>query len=1111
MKRKILALILAIATLMTCIFSTAISVSAEQAAGSSESTAKVKFVGFQRTVVAENTYGIRFLGVVDDLSPEVVGFDLALVQNDGTKYEFYDETTEVYKSITAYVDGEQKTITAEELGGKYIFVSTIKNIPSNENFKGYLCSAYSKDANGVKTSDAVNKIIYQNAERYGFEKLERVYPTYIETVDYTGYDSNNGNDLDNMWDGVTHAHNGYTGFYGDRNLGKIPYSKAEFDTPTVIGRISIYSAAYGQKNNKGITVEASVDGVTWNVLWKENGELSSNTSWNELNPTTVTVNDPTPYNYIRVVGGDIPGVYLHEVEVYAKHFIVGEFEELTTTHTSDIMDEQNNTGTTPFQQNGGNPERLWDNDSGTWNHSTVWKRNWDGDNADKMAYSVAKLGKEAAIHKVVVKGGYYTSDNNGCSIQAYNGTEWVTLHQIKAISDKDGPTAWTAEDTELMSGNAKTVTYYYTGEMEFTDIRVYGEKFSFVEIDVYTSKVSYSDAFKTTMENGFDNCNHQYKLVVNTPAKALQAGSGINVCTVCGDSEDTVIPATNSLKVLAIGNSFSEDAMAYLWDICKDGGVETVVLGNLRIGSCDLDKHWTNIQNNNANYTYDKNTDGTIVTESGRTLASALAEEDWDIITIQQVSGKSGKADTFGNMDNIASYLKESKPNAQIMWQMSWAYAQDSTHGSFPDYDSDQMTMYNAIVNATQSTVATKSYISGIIPSGTAVQNMRTSYIGDNMDRDGHHMSYSLGRYTVALTWYACLTGGSVENVDWIPTDYASIAEHFDAIRESVNNAVKTPYGVTNSNYSVYGADIDSERFSSLSLDPANYKKLDFTYTVGAYWNSNSYNSVLVAGENNSKNFIALPLMTKSQLPVGSVIMIDDGYQYRPDGWLDVSGTTKPTSRPNNVKTSAVVVTEEWWGDFAIRGINLSETMLQQIMQAHDAVHIRIYIPKDYEIPVTNYERVTVTYEDFGDGKGGQDLSAVYGTEATKGTLDGIKLMWDGKTDTTYTNYAPNNAESWTSATFEEATVIGKIVLSTIWNPTANIGTAIQAYDGNEWVTLYTISAKDGSFAEGKNEWKLEKLELTVDDSREFTKIRVYDTAGGGFCFAEVEVYTVVA
>ena len=43
------------------------------------------------------------------------------------------------------------------------------------------------------------------------------------------------------------------------------------------------------------------------------------------------------------------------------------------------------------------------------------------------------------------------------------------------------------------------------------------------------------------------------------------------------------------LKILTIGNSFSDDTMQYLYKVAKSAGVEKIKLGNLYIGGCSLD------------------------------------------------------------------------------------------------------------------------------------------------------------------------------------------------------------------------------------------------------------------------------------------------------------------------------------------------------------------------------------------------------------------------------------------------------------------------------------------------------------------------------------------
>lgn len=186
---------------------------------------------------------------------------------------------------------------------------------------------------------------------------------------------------------------------------------------------------------------------------------------------------------------------------------------------------------------------------------------------------------------------------------------------------------------------------------------------------------------------------------------------------------------SDSLKILAIGNSFSENAMKYMWDIATAFGIEEVVTANMYIGGCSLETHRNNAENNNSAYQMQKNTTGTIVRTNNYNLKTALKEEDWDIITIQQVSGLSGEVDTYDDdIDYLIDFIEDNKnvySNPQIYWHMTWAYAANSTHSDFPRYDSDQMTMYNKIVEATNAKIDTNDKIDGGVPQGIPVCVLR--------------------------------------------------------------------------------------------------------------------------------------------------------------------------------------------------------------------------------------------------------------------------------------------------------------------------------------------------------------------------------------------------
>ena len=133
---------------------------------------------------------------------------------------------------------------------------------------------------------------------------------------------------------------------------------------------------------------------------------------------------------------------------------------------------------------------------------------------------------------------------------------------------------------------------------------------------------------------------------------------------------------------------------------------------------------------------------------------------------------------------------------------MTWSYPEYSTNVGFDEYfNSDQMTMYNAIINTTKQIILPNSRISKVMPVGTTIQNLRTSYLGDTLNRDGLHLSHGIGRYAAALTWYSVITGNSIDDITFVPSDFPEIGENMLAIKDAVNKALVKPYEVTQSAY----------------------------------------------------------------------------------------------------------------------------------------------------------------------------------------------------------------------------------------------------------------------------------------------------------------------
>jgi hypothetical protein len=287
----------------------------------------------------------------------------------------------------------------------------------------------------------------------------------------------------------------------------------------------------------------------------------------------------------------------------------------------------------------------------------------------------------------------------------------------------------------------------------------------------------------------------------------------------------------SSIKILSIGHSFSKDVMVTnLYNMFKEGGYDEVVIAYLYMAGCSMPKHLYNIQNNKAQYEYAKNNSGRWVTTNYTTALSALQEEDWDFVTVQSspdyIGGQSissfkeginndGTQVTLSNpqteyeaMDQITDWIKANATNANVKidYHMIWSFSEGCNLWSYTYHDYDQMKMYTNIVNITQQKVQNHEDINRVIPSATAIQNARSSFMGDTFNMpdatqggsDGYHLN-DRGDYVAALTWYCHYSGDNAN----IMAGYTGVltTDEFLAVAEAVNNALDIPYAVTESTH----------------------------------------------------------------------------------------------------------------------------------------------------------------------------------------------------------------------------------------------------------------------------------------------------------------------
>lgn len=292
---------------------------------------------------------------------------------------------------------------------------------------------------------------------------------------------------------------------------------------------------------------------------------------------------------------------------------------------------------------------------------------------------------------------------------------------------------------------------------------------------------------------------------------ALKEGRAIISATINGKETQiydiTVTdPAKRTIKILSIGNSFSQDTAYYLYDIAKSADMN-IIVGNLYSSGCSLERHWNYASNNEKAYIYYKWASHDMMVTEDLTMKDVLLDEDWDYITFQQSSGESGIYSTYQPyLNKLITYVKKNaiKPNVKFALNMTWAYASISNNENYAYYGYNQYIMFNEIVNSYKQ-ASLETGIDILIPCGTAIQNARTNKylraVGNDLTSDSYHLNTGIGRYIAGLTLFETII--KEENIDRDLNDDVKFTlpikdgETLTKLaKKAVKNAVIDPYNI---------------------------------------------------------------------------------------------------------------------------------------------------------------------------------------------------------------------------------------------------------------------------------------------------------------------------
>lgn len=274
---------------------------------------------------------------------------------------------------------------------------------------------------------------------------------------------------------------------------------------------------------------------------------------------------------------------------------------------------------------------------------------------------------------------------------------------------------------------------------------------------------------------------------------------------------------TEPLKVLHVGNSFSNNAATFLPQLAEAGG-KNLLLAGATIGGCSLERHARHLNEAKAGdpkgsaYRTDKKL-GLNTTSKTVTLPEALAAQDWDVVTIQQASPMSFRPESYEPYaEQLVTEIREKAPNATILIHQTWPYRPD--HALLKKENMTPDTMYALLVDAYNK--LGERYDLGFLPSGNAVytasktdqwayapdprfdydnppnrnpkekglypgSRWRTRNGKRSLGLDASHLNQA-GCYLAGAVWYEILFNDSVLDVDFVP-ESLSAAEAKDLRR----------------------------------------------------------------------------------------------------------------------------------------------------------------------------------------------------------------------------------------------------------------------------------------------------------------------------------------
>lgn len=225
----------------------------------------------------------------------------------------------------------------------------------------------------------------------------------------------------------------------------------------------------------------------------------------------------------------------------------------------------------------------------------------------------------------------------------------------------------------------------------------------------------------------------------DSPTEIVGYGDKTVVISKCADKN-------KKIRLLAIGNSYTDDALSYVPFIMKNMGID-IEIGIMMQSSSSLEMHVENWENQNAVYYLRYYNGSSSWQDLGlKSIQNVLSEYRWDLISLQQSSQTAFSWEKYQPWCNrlinyITNYVNY---NIKFIWYQPMARPAQINSGV--NWSDEVITEH--YVNTAQSSkrLFEETLVQHVVPIGTAIQNARTitavKVLGDYVDNANNTSGY---------------------------------------------------------------------------------------------------------------------------------------------------------------------------------------------------------------------------------------------------------------------------------------------------------------------------------------------------------------------------------